>query len=626
MCGICGIYNQKKMGNEAEHLVSMRSLLSHRGPDSVGIYTHTHGGIASCRLSIVDIEGSDQPLFNEDNSLVLVYNGMIYNFIELRNELKAKGHGFNTQGDGEVIIHLFEEKGTDAFNCLHGMFALALFDGRNGTLILARDHFGIKPLYYYYDAHMFLFSSEIQAIKQTGLIKNELDFEGLNLYFSYNYIPGERTVYKNLFELLPGHFLKVDTHFSIQLYPFWKLKAISSHMRNSLSFDEIKNDVNNLLQESIKKHMYTDVEAGCFLSGGLDSSSLVHFITQYNHRPLRTFSIGYNNKSYDERKFARLVSQEYGTEHVELICSENDVIQFLEMLPEIGDVPLGDQAIVSTYLVSRLAHQHVKVCFSGEGADELFIGYQTYTANYLYPIFQYCPNVFLNCIEKLMDLFPVSDKKVSFDYQMLRFIQGLKFKNLVHAHPYWRVIFPQDEKRGLLKTNVLEDITMSDMYTIYYERISGGETTPEYFSNADLTGFLLFNNLLRTDMYSMRNSLEVRVPFLYIPLVEYVTQLPFSVRFKNAQPKYLLKEIMKGKLDQRIIKRKKGGWHMPIASWLKTALFDYCYDIFNSKHQLFDSIIERGKCIDLLLQHKKGRENNAYKIWGLLVLLRSIEC
>lgn len=626
MCGICGIYNQNASRNETEYLLSMRASLSHRGPDSVGIYTHAHGGLATCRLSIVDIEGSDQPLFNEDNSLVLVYNGMIYNFKELRNELQGKGHRFKTSGDGEVIIHLFEERGVEAFNCLHGMFALALYDCRENALILARDHFGIKPLYYYYDNRTFIFSSEIKPMIRTGLVKDEIDGESLNFYFSYNYIPGKRTLYRNVYEFIPGHFLKIKKSSTYQLQSFWKLKNTPPQSQRELPFESIKSNVNNLIEQSVEKHLYSDVEVGCFLSGGIDSSSLVHFISQHTSRPLKTFSIGYDNKSYDERTFARLVSQAYGTEHIELVCTERDVMQFLETLPQISDIPLGDQAIVSTYLVSRLARKHVKVCFSGEGADELFIGYQTYTANCLYKYFHYCPNVFLDWMEKFMGIFPASDKKVGFDYQMLRFIQGLKFKNLIHAHPYWRVIFTEEEKRNLFKPSLSRTMRMDNMHEVYYERIEGEATAPEYFSNADFTGFLLFNNLQRTDMYSMRNALEVRVPFLYVPLVEYVTKLPFSIRFKYARPKHLLKEIMKGRLDGRILQRKKGGWHMPIALWLKGHLFNYCHDIFNSQHPLFDSIIDRKKCINLLIQHKAGRENNAYKIWGLLVLLKQTLC
>ncbi len=625
MCGICGIYKNDNLPIEVARLISMRSSLLHRGPDSVGIYNNRHCGLAACRLSIVDIEGSNQPIFNEDRSIVLVYNGMIYNYKELRDELVKKGHNFKTKGDGEVIVHLFEEKGADSFVCLHGMFAFALYDCKKNALILARDHFGIKPLYYYYDGHNFLFSSEIKAIKKTGLLKNEIDLESLNIYFSYNYIPGERTIYKNVFELLPGNFLKIDKNFSMNLHPFWKIKTISTDPKREFSLDEVKDDVSALLEESVQKHMRSDVEMGCFLSGGIDSSSLVHFISKFNNRRLKTFSISYNNKHYDESSFAYLVSRLYKTEHIELLCTEKDVVEFLETLSNISDVPLGDQAIVSTYLISRLARQYVKVCFSGEGADELFIGYETYTANYFYNMFKYCPNLFLNCMEKIIDLFPASDKKVSFDYKALHFIQGLKLKNLNQAHPYWRIIFPKLEKAYLLKPHIYEHMDTLNFHKVYFERIDGDNKSPEYYSNADLTGFLTFNNLIRTDMYSMRNSLEVRVPFLYKPLVEYVINLPFSIRFRKARTKYLFKEIMKGKLDPRIIRRKKGGWHMPISSWLKNGLFDYCYDIFNSKHILFDEMLERKHCINLLIRHKKRKENNAYKIWGILVLLKTLD-
>ncbi|MFC1666355.1 asparagine synthase (glutamine-hydrolyzing) [Candidatus Omnitrophota bacterium] len=622
MCGICGIYSPERYKEEAGYLSRMHSLLLHRGPDSQGIYESDHVGLAASRLSIVDIINSDQPLFNEDKSLVLVYNGMIYNFKELRSELESKGHLFRTKGDGEVIVHLYEEKGVECFNLLHGMFAMCIFDVKRNVLTLARDHFGIKPLYFYRNSCRFMFSSETRSLIKSGAVTEDIDPEGLNLYFHYNYIPGKRTIYKDLFELLPGHFLQVNNHLRPVVRSFWRPNIYTG--KEKFSAREIIHDVEELMKDSIKRHIQSDVEVGCFLSGGIDSSSIVHFLCQNNHRRLKTFSVGYDNKSYDERPYARLVAEKYKTDHAEIVCREGDVIRFLEDLPEICDSVIADQACVSTYLVSRLASKYVKVCLSGEGGDELFLGYPTYRADFLYRFFKHLPIAGLGSLEKMISFFPSSDKKLNFDYKFLRFIQGAKFRDSKMAHSYWRVIFPFEDKKAILKSDLLDKIDLNSFSDTYYGGPDKKDASLEYLANSDLTSWLTFNNLLRTDVYSMKNSLEVRVPFLYLPLAEYLIKLPFSARFKITESKYLLKKIMTDKLDQRILRQKKQGWHMPIAAWLKSDLFDYCHDIFNAHHRLFDNFINRDECINLLLRHRQRKENNSFKIWGLLVLLKHI--
>lgn len=628
MCGICGFYSKNKRMDLRESLSRVRSLLLHRGPDAEGFFQKDNIGLAVLRLSIVDVEGSNQPLYNEDNSVVLVYNGMIYNYKELRSDLSDKGHNFRTRGDGEVILHLYEEKSFECFKFLHGMFSLALYDIKRDLIVLARDHVGIKPLYYCIENNAVLFSSEIKGLIKTGLINDDLDLEGLSLYFSYNYVPGDKTIYKNIFELLPGHFLKIDSNFNLIRQEFWNLsdKRNSSHLATGkLSLEDIGRDLEGLLSESIEKHMQSDVEIGCFLSGGLDSSTLVHLLAERSTSRIKTFSVGYDNIYYDELQYARIVSEKNRTEHREIICTKDDAIDFLEKLSEIGDSPVAEQSSVSMFLVSKLASKYVKVCFSGEGADELFLGYPTYFADFLYPLFRYAPANCLSLIERLLRFFPASDKKVSFDYQLLRFVQGLKFRDFSLAHAFWRVIFSENEKIDLFKNDFLSQVNNLDIKSHYFARSAVNINSGEFCANADLQTLLPFNHLSRTDIYSMRNSLEVRVPFLYLPLVEYLIQLPFKLRFNPLKNKYLLKKIMRDKVDAKIIKRKKQGWHMPLGPWLKSELFNYTQDIFSSKHRLFDNFIKREECMDLLIKHKKQKSNNAFKIWNILVLLKNIK-
>ncbi len=627
MCGICGFYSKNKRMDLRNSLSRVWALLSHRGPDSEGLYQKDNIGLAILRLSIVDVEGSNQPLYNEDNSVVLVYNGMIYNYKELRSDLRNRGHNFRTRGDGEVILHLYEEKGFECFKLLQGMFSIALYDINRNLIVLARDHVGIKPLYYCIENNAVLFSSEIKGLIKTGLINDDLDLESLSLYFSYNYVPGEKTIYKNIFELLPGHFLKIDSNFNPIKQEFWNLndKRNSSPLRTGkLSLEDIGRDLGDILSESIEKHMQSDVEIGCFLSGGLDSSTLVYLLAERSASRIKTFSVGYDNIHYDELKYARIVSETNRTEHREIICTKGDVIDFLENLSEIGDSPVAEQSSVSMFLVSKLASKYVKVCFSGEGADELFLGYPTYSADFLYPLFSYAPVNCLSLIERLLMFFPSSDKKVSFDYKLLRFIQGLKFKDFARAHAFWRVIFSEIEKIGLFKNDFLNLVSNLDITASYFERSAINTNPGEFCANADLQTLLPFNHLLRTDIYSMRNSLEVRLPFLYLPLVEYLIQLPFKLRFNPLKNKYLLKKVMRDKVDAKIIKRKKQGWHMPLGPWFKSELFNYTQDIFSSKHRLFDNFIKRQECMDLLIKHKKQKGNNAFKIWNILFLLKNI--
>ncbi|MBN1494019.1 MAG: asparagine synthase (glutamine-hydrolyzing), partial [Candidatus Omnitrophica bacterium] len=397
MCGICGIFSKSGMPDLKDRVLTMREQLVHRGPDSAGLFVAHDGGLGVRRLSIVDIEGSDQPLYNEDKSIVMVYNGMIYNFKELRAELQAKGHRFTTNGDGEVIIHLFEQEGIRGLGRLNGMFAIALYDLRHSDLFLVRDQIGIKPLYVAEKNGMVCFASEVKAILAADVFSPTLNSRSIELFLAYNYIPGNGTLYKEIVALKQGHYLCRNAKGDITVEQYWAVEdnAAVDAGHSEAEVPGIVERLNGLFAESIERHLIADVEVGCFLSGGLDSSALVHYMEMNPRGRLKTFTVGYDDPSYDERQFARAVTKKYDTEHIEMLCSERDVVNFLEALPRIGDMPIGDQASVSTFLVSKLAHDHVKVCLSGEGGDEIFAGYPTYSANELYPMFDRLPDALL---------------------------------------------------------------------------------------------------------------------------------------------------------------------------------------------------------------------------------------
>lgn len=629
MCGICGIQLKNSLENWQESFFSMQKALMHRGPDSSGHYLYDWGGIASRRLNVVDSAGSMQPLYNEDSSCVLVYNGMIYNFEELRERLIARGHFFKTKGDGEVILHLYEEKGEDAFNDLYGMFAIALFDLNNGKLVVARDYFGIKPLYYAQDNDKFVFSSEVRAIVDSGLLECEINRSALDLYFTFNYIPNEKTIYSGLSELLPGNLIVCKNGAIISKRSFWKWKKAcvptTGFRPSKFNKDKVCDELGHLLSESVKKHLIADQDVGAFLSGGLDSSSLVCFLAQNIGKNIKTFSVGYAEKYYDESVYANIVAKIMKTDHSSVVCSPDDVILFLENLTKHTDVPIGDQSSVSTLLVSKLASQSVKVCFSGEGADELFLGYPTYTADYLCNYLKMLPKSIIKLALAFQRRLPVTDRKLCFSYVVKRLLEGAGCGSARDSHAYWRTIFSLSEKESFFRRDFGEFLKTRDCSLLYYSAVDNEQDLLESFADADMTNWLVYNNLMRTDIYSMHHSLEVRLPFLYLPLVEYLRSIPFSIRFDLFNKKHLLKKIMTGKVDDRIVRRKKAGWHMPISGWLKKELFTYAYDVFSSDNILFDFCLDKKNVISLLLEHKSGKSNNAFKLWGLLVLLRYLK-
>ncbi len=625
MCGICGIFSNAEIPELKERVIAMRERLTHRGPDSAGLFIGHHGGLGVRRLSIVDISGSDQPLYNEDKSIALVYNGMIYNFRELRDELVRKGHMFVTHGDGEVIVHLYEEEGVNCFARLHGMFAIALFDQKKSELYLIRDQVGIKPLYFADRNGMLYFASEIKTLIAADRESWTVDRRSIELFLAYNYIPGGGTLYEEIKVLRPGHYLCYDAEGRISQKQYWALeKSVAESRERDQDPDDIVDRLDHLLRQSIERHLIADVEVGCFLSGGLDSSAIVHYVKECPRGRLKTFTIGYDDHRYDEREFARAVAQKYETEHVEIICREHDAMDFLEALPSLGDMPIGDQASVSTYVISKLAREHVKVCLSGEGGDELFAGYPTYTANALYPTFNHVPDACVRLFLKWLSKLPASDKKVGIDYKIRRFFEGVLLHDIGKAHAFWRMIVPHYEREQIFKNSLIGQQSAEDIFVPYYDLLDDKGATARSRSFADFTTWLPNNNLLRADIFSMKNSLEVRVPLLDLPLVNYVMGLPFAIKFKQGTPKYLFKRLLRGKLEDRLITRKKAGWHLPLAPWFKGKMYGYARDILASRHFLFDEILKQEFCLSLLDEHKNGRQNNSFKIWGLLVLMKHL--
>ncbi len=447
MCGIAGKLNlQSDEPVTFDTIVKMCRALRHRGPDDEGVYLDGNFGMGMRRLSIIDLSTGQQPIHNEDGSIWTVFNGEIYNYMELRVLLQGKGHVFETCTDTEVIVHLYEEYGPEFVKHLTGMFAIAVWDHRRQELILARDRLGIKPLYYFLDMKCLIFGSEIKAILQEG-VSRDIDFQALHDYLSLNYIPGPRSIFKYIRKLPPGYIL-TWSHGIFTMKAYWDLKYPEKYIKTNRSILSYCEELYELLKSTVKQHLCSDVPLGVFLSGGVDSSSLVALMSEISPQPVKTFSIGFKEQSYNELEYARVIAKAFNTDHHEFVISPNAV----ELLPQLicnFDEPFADSSAIPAYWVAKLAREHVKVALSGEGGDEVFAGYETYTAYKMAEIYKHLPSIIsAEIIPAVVKRIPVSHHKVSFDYKAKRFVEGALLSPAAR-HYWWKVIFTEDAKTTL---------------------------------------------------------------------------------------------------------------------------------------------------------------------------------
>ncbi|MDD5154974.1 MAG: asparagine synthase (glutamine-hydrolyzing) [Candidatus Omnitrophica bacterium] len=623
MCGIAGIYVRDETKNiERDAIVSMCESIRHRGPDDKGYILEGNIGLGMRRLSVIDLTRGNQPIPNEDKTLWVILNGEIYNYLDLRSELIKRGHVFSTDSDTEVIVHLYEEKKEKCLDDLSGMFAFAVLDIRTKTLFIARDRLGVKPLYYYSKNNNFIFASELKAIINVPGFEQKLDLDALSCFFSLNYIPAPATVFKDTKQLLAGHYL-VITKEGVKVKKYWDIHFDGYFTDRE---DAIVDQLEYLLKKTTHRMLKSDVPLGAFLSGGLDSSALVSLITESCGENLKTFSVGFQEDSYDETYFADLAAGAFGTKHHNVLCGPDDLIRDLPKIVWHADNLLADPAMLPLYCIAKLAREQVTVCISGDGGDELFSGYPTYLADTYLKYYRMIPAfIRKSVIEKTVGLLPVSYEKLSFEYRAKKFIEGARFP-AGKAHYWWRTIFTDDEKKELFSEDVLREMTSMDSYPVYsrrYDNCFDKNIHPfNKFMYADLKVWLTDNNLIRVDAMSMAHSLEVRVPFLDHELVEFMARVPPELRMKNGQLKYLLKKAMRHRLPQQIIRRKKSGWHVPLAKWFHSDLRGYITEVLNDAKVMNSGFFKKGSIDKILEAHFKKKSNNAFKIWGLLVFSR----
>jgi asparagine synthase (glutamine-hydrolysing) len=609
MCGICGVATADGAPPDLEVVQRMSGRLVHRGPDSDGLFHEDGVALAARRLSIIDLDGGDQPLTNEDGSVVVVQNGEIYNYRELRAELEGAGHRFATASDTEVLAHLYEEHGEGFVERLRGMFAVAVWDRKRRRLTLARDRFGIKPLYYRAAGGGLAFASELKAMLELPDLSREIDPRAVAAYLAFNSIPAPLTIFAEARKLPAGCTLA------------WQggEPAISRYARpapppageaRSGPAGALAEELRDTMRDSVRAHLVADVPVGVLLSGGVDSAALTALAAGESGEGVRTFSIGFEESSFDELKKARLVARRYRTDHHELILRP-DAVELLPKLVEAFDEPFGDSSAVPTYLVSQLAAGEVKVALSGEGGDELFGGYYTYVADLLAPRFGRLAALAAPLIERL----PSSDEKVSFDYKAKRFARAAGLPPL-ERHLGWKEIFGADARAALLG-DLAPGWDPVDLYRERFAETAGAEPLAR-FQDLDLGIYLVDDLLVKTDRTSMAHSLELRVPFLDDRVAGFGLGLATPLKVRGLAKKRLLRRALAPLLPKEILRAPKQGFSIPLAAWLRGPLKGFAQEVLSSQALAAQGVFDPAVVAPMVDRHCSGREDLSRQLWGLM--------
>ena len=621
MCGICGIAAPgKNVKISREVLERMNTAMLHRGPDGDGIYLADQVGLGSRRLSIIDLPGGSQPIPNEDESLWIVFNGEIYNYRELRAHLLARGHRFRTQSDTEAILHLYEEFGTECVQHLNGIFAFAIWDSRKDELILARDRMGIKPLYYTQLADgQFVFGSEMKVILAHPGVRRDPDLIALNEYLSYEYVPTPRTIIRDVWRLEAGHVLRLN-RLGLHNEPYDFLSFRQSESRPPVDWRDYAEMLYETLKSSVQRELVSDVPVGVLLSGGIDSSSVAAMMVDLYPGTVQSFSIGFEEASFDETRYARLAARHLGTQHNELILTSKMAVELVQNMPAILDEPFADSSFIPTYLLSQFAHQKVKVVLGGDGGDELLGGYPTLLAHRLIQLYEMAVpwSLRANLAPRLIKGVSVSFENISLDFKLRRFLGG-RGVPLITRHHRWLGSFVDEEKTLLLQDWIKPVLRDTYYQSFAHARDCDANLPLNRILYDDMKTYLEGDILFKVDRASMANSLEVRVPFLNHAMVTYANDLPFDLKLRGRTGKFILKKAMRGHLPKGIIYRPKKGFNMPVAYWLtgdlKTLLLDMLSESFVNRQKIFNYGYVKG----LIDDHLTRRKDNRKLLWSLLM-------
>lgn len=595
MCGFVGFIDKSK--NKKKIINDMADIIKHRGPDSDGYYVDSECALGFRRLSIIDLDGGSQPIYNEEEDKVIVFNGEIYNYQEIRDELKKCGHTFKTETDTEVILHGYEEYGSGVLNKLRGMFAFVIYDTQEKSIFGARDFYGIKPLYYYKDEKEFMFGSEIKAFLGHPNFKKELNKKMLKQYLTFQYSVGEDTFFKDVFKLRPGHFFKYQNG-NLEIEKYYEIEIKSD---DGKSLEEWKDIIRKELNESIKYHKISDVEVGSFLSSGVDSS-IIATLSDVD----KTFTVGYDNKKYSEIDYAKDLSDKIGVQNISKKISKEEYFDKFSSIQYYMDEPLADPSAVALYFVANTASKHVKVALSGEGADEIFGGYNIYHEPYSVSWYNRIPYPIRRFIGIMA--YPFRNH-TGFNFLVRR------SKRLEDRYVGNAFIFEPRDANKILSYKDKHDFR--ELTKPYYDKARGYDDVAK-MQYIDFNFWLIGDILLKADKMSMANSLEVRVPFLDKYLISNVISIPARYKIVGNETKYAFREVCKETLDTKWASKKKLGFPVPIREWIKED------DIYEKIYQMFSEATEFFKAeriIKLLEEHRRGKRDNSRKIWTIYSFL-----
>lgn len=623
MCGICGKlnYNPAKPA-DAPLLRQMCSVLVHRGPDDEGVYIQGPIGLGHRRLSIIDLStAGHQPMSNEDESVWIVFNGEIYNFYELRDDLEKKGYRFRSRTDTEVLLHLYETEGVDCLQKLRGMFAFAIWDARKRWLFLARDRLGKKPLFYRSGPDSFIFASEIKAILQDPEVGREVDPIAIHHYLTYQYVPSPFCAFKGLRKLPPAHYLLCQDG-KVMVQRYWKLAYLPKFPTATAQQQrELEQELLDRFEEAVRLRLISDVPLGAFLSGGVDSSAVVAFMSRLMSQPVKTFSIGFDEQVYNELPYARIVAERFKTDHTEFMVKPNAV----EILPKLVwyyNEPYADSSAIPTYYVSKLAREHVTVILNGDAGDENFAGYGRYVANeYAQRHYRMLPFVRTRAFQSVLGKIPHGRNPNSFLWRLKRFLQESS-KSPELRNLGWLCHFDNEKKEQLYSEDFKTKINGVDSQDLLLEKYREAEADNFIDSTlyADVMMYLPDDLLVKVDIASMANSLEARSPFLDHIFMEFVAKIPAELKLRGKMTKVILKRALQDILPAQILKRSKMGFAVPIDYWLRNELKPMAYDLLLGQRHLERGYFEKNFIEKMLHEHCSGQWNWHYHIWNLLML------
>jgi asparagine synthase (glutamine-hydrolysing) len=610
MCGICGVYNYgTEQPADKKALELAMQAMTHRGPDDAGIYFDESLALGNRRLSVIDLAGGHQPLSNEDGAVWITLNGEIYNYRELREELETRGHRFRTLTDTETIVHLYEEQGAACVEQLRGMFAFALWDKRQRRLLLARDRIGVKPLFYRLEPGRVVFASEVRALRELSATPLEIDPQSVYDFFGFRYVPAPHTLYKGVEKLLPAHMLIADPT-GVRTRPYWDVPD-EDKGKAEQSAGEYAEQVIASLRESVRLRLLADVPLGVFLSGGIDSSAVVAMMAELGARPVRTFSVGFEEAEYNELPSASRVARRFATEHTEIVVRPRDLADELPRLIAFRDEPLAEPTDIALYLMARRAAQSVKVVLAGEGGDELFAGYPKYVADRLAGAFSALPQ---EATQAILRSLPFSQRRARIA------LEALTIPDEAERSATWFASFARQEREALFSPDFLASVDLAHpahVFAHYLDQVR--ERSPlKRMLYADLKVWLPDNLLLRGDHMTMAASIEERVPFLDHKFVELAARISGRILARGFQSKALLKKAVKPYLPPQLLRRRKVGFAVPIGPWFRKPLQSMVADLLLSSAARSGEYFNRHNMEQFVREHFDGVRDRQKQLWALV--------